>query len=145
MHKDFKIGMLLGLVLAMAGILWLSTRPSLTPAAGMLRSQDVTTSQGLAGSPEKFLDVEPITESSGEIQSDTTASRGTSPDVIVHEQPEKMGTQRFHIVRKDETLSAIAEAYYGSANKWQKIFQANRSRLKDPNRILPGTKLIIPD
>jgi len=145
MDKDFKIGMLLGLILAMAGILWLSTRPSLTPPAGLPDSRNFATLQGLGGSPENFSDTGPIAESSGRIQSAITTRRATSPDFAVHEQPEKIQTQRFHIVRKDETLSAIAEAYYGSENNWQKIFQANRSRLKDPDRIMPGTKLIIPD
>ncbi|MCJ7675216.1 MAG: LysM peptidoglycan-binding domain-containing protein [Sedimentisphaerales bacterium] len=153
MDKDFKIGMLLGLILAMAGILWLSTRPSLTPpdfgelsrAAGLPDSHNFAALQGPGGSPEKFADIEPIAESSGKTQSATTAGRTTAPDFGVHKQPENITTQRFHIVCKDETLSAISYRYYGSENNWQKIFQANRAQLKDPNRITPGTKLIIPD
>jgi LysM repeat protein len=153
MDKDFKIGMLLGLILAMAGILWLSTRPSLTPpdfgelsrAAGLPDSHNFAASQGLGGSLEKFADIEPIAESSGKGQLRTTNDQGTSPHLSLYEQPEKIKTQRFHIVRKDETLSAISYRYYGSENNWQKIFQANRAQLKDPNRIVPGTKLIIPD
>jgi len=138
--------MLLGLILAMAGILWLSTRPSLTPplSAEFLNSKSEILNSP-AGSPENFSDMEPIPERSGRIQSATTAGRTTAPDFGVHKQPESITTQRFHIVREDETLSAISQQYYGSANNWQKIFQANRSRLKDPNRITPGTKLIIPD
>jgi len=60
-------------------------------------------------------------------------------------QAEKIKTQRFHIVRKDQTLSAISRQYYGTANKWQKILDANRDILKDPGKIKPGMKLIIPD
>ena len=153
MHKDFKIGMLLGLVLAMAAILWLSTRPSLTPpdfdelsrAAGLADSHNFAALQGRGGSPEKFADIEPIAESSGKGQLRTTNDQTTSPHISLYKQPENITTQRFHIVREDDTLSAISQQYYGSANNWQRIFQANRSRLKDPNRIMPGTKLIIPD
>ncbi len=62
-----------------------------------------------------------------------------------YEQVEKIKTQKFHIVRKDQTLSAISQEYYGSATKWKKIFDANRDVIKDANKLQPGTKLIIPD
>jgi len=127
--------MLLGLILAMAGILWLSTRPSLTPppSAEFLNSKFKILNSSL-GSPS------PVTyDPNGELRAKSDESRETSDEGRI------IQTQRFHIVREDETLSAISQQYYGSANNWQKIFQANRSRLKDPNRISPGTKLIIPD
>jgi nucleoid-associated protein YgaU len=151
MHKDFKIGMLLGLILAMAGILWLSTRSSLTPPPS---------AESLGSARDKFVNSEPIPSASSGLDSRSSildarsfaADRassiqdpGTSLNLSLHEQAEKIKTSRFHIVHKDETLSAIADKYYGSANNWQKIFQANRSRLKDANIIMPGTKLIIPD
>ena len=60
-------------------------------------------------------------------------------------QAEKIKTQRFHIVRKDQTLSAISRIYYGSPNQWQKIVNANRDIIKDPDKIKSGMKLIIPD
>ncbi len=62
-----------------------------------------------------------------------------------YEQDEKIKTQKFHIVRKDQTLSAISKEYYGSVNKWKKIFDANRDVIKDANKLQPGMKLIIPD
>jgi LysM repeat protein len=148
MQRDFKVGMLLGLILAMAGILWLSTRPSLTPppSAEFLNSKSEILNSP-AGSPANFSDVGPAPDASrvvrgaSFVQDTQYAIRNTQHAT----RPENITTQRFHIVREDETLSAISQQYYGSANNWQKIFQANRSRLKDPNRITPGTKLIIPD
>jgi nucleoid-associated protein YgaU len=62
-----------------------------------------------------------------------------------YEQDEKIKTQKFHIVRKNQTLSAISQKYYGSANKWKKIFDANRDLIKNANKLQPGMKLIIPD
>ena len=38
MQKDLKIGMVLGLVLTIVAMLWLSTRPSLSTKARMLDS-----------------------------------------------------------------------------------------------------------
>lgn len=49
-----------------------------------------------------------------------------------------------HIVQKGDTLSKIADRYYGDATLYPKIFEANRDVLKDPNKIKPGQKLRIP-
>jgi len=48
-------------------------------------------------------------------------------------------------VLKNETLSAISQRHYGTPNQWRKIVEANRDTIKNPNKITPGTKLIIPD
>ena|SRR3990170_7933719 len=50
---------------------------------------------------------------------------------------------RVHTVQPKETLSSIAYQYYGVKN-WRKIYEANRERISDPNKIHPGMKLIIP-
>jgi len=52
--------------------------------------------------------------------------------------------ERFHVVEKGDTLSAIAKKYYGNANLYEKIFGANLDILHDPNKIKPGQKLRIP-
>jgi nucleoid-associated protein YgaU len=49
-----------------------------------------------------------------------------------------------HLVQSGDTLSKIAEKYYGDASLYTKIFQANRDVLSDPNKIRPGQKLRIP-
>jgi len=49
-----------------------------------------------------------------------------------------------HVVQSGDTLSKIAEKYYGDASLYPKIFQANRDVLSDPNKISPGQKLRIP-
>lgn len=51
---------------------------------------------------------------------------------------------QYHIVRKGDTLSKIAEQYYGDMTLYPKIFEANRDVLDDPNRIYPGQRLRIP-
>jgi nucleoid-associated protein YgaU len=52
---------------------------------------------------------------------------------------------RFVVVKKGDTLSAISLAVYGDANKYQKIFDANKPMLKDVNKIYPGQSLRIPE
>jgi len=52
--------------------------------------------------------------------------------------------KKTHKVVAGDTLSKIAKAYYGNANDYMKIFNANKDKLKDPDKIFPGQELIIP-
>lgn len=52
---------------------------------------------------------------------------------------------RFVVVKKGDTLSAISLAVYGSANQYNKIFEANKPMLKHPDKIYPGQSLRIPE
>lgn len=47
-------------------------------------------------------------------------------------------------VKAGDTLSKIAKSEYGDANSYQKIFDANKPMLSDPNKIYPGQQLRIP-
>jgi len=49
-----------------------------------------------------------------------------------------------YVVQSGDSLSKIAQRYYGDASLYDKIFQANRDVLKDPNKIQVGQKLRIP-
>ena len=50
---------------------------------------------------------------------------------------------RYTVVAGD-TLSHIAQRHYGKASRWPAIFEANRDKLSDPDRIFPGQVLRIP-
>jgi nucleoid-associated protein YgaU len=52
---------------------------------------------------------------------------------------------RFYTVKKGDTLSAISKEVYGDANKYNKIFEANKPMLSDVNKIYPGQTLRIPE
>ena len=171
MQKDLKIGLLLGLVLVISAMLWLATRPSLSPIARMsgppetknhFRSSSHTPNS--ASGRESFVPPnEPaINESNTEGASHITdfpppnleqarpaRSQGDDRDTLQnsaqYEQAEKIKTEKFHIVLKGQTLSSISQKYYGTAGKWKKIYDYNRNVIKDPNKLIPGTKLIIHD
>ncbi len=49
-----------------------------------------------------------------------------------------------YVVKQGDTLSKIAEEFYGDKMLYPKIFEANRDVLTDPNKIKPGQKLRIP-
>ena len=65
-----------------------------------------------------------------------SSSRPLSPP----EQPQ----EQWYTVTPGDSLSKIAKRFYGDANRWQKIFDANRDQIKDPDLIQPGQKLKIP-
>lgn len=128
MQKDLKIGMVLGLVLTIVAVLWLSTRPSLSTKARMLNSYNAGSRQESTEQPVLPLIAKVETEQSN------------VPDLTVRKEVEK----QIHTIREGETLSGISREYYGSENKWQKILAANRNVIRDANKLKPGTKLIIP-
>lgn len=52
--------------------------------------------------------------------------------------------EQTYTVVKGDTLSKIAKEYYGNANEYMKIFNANKDQLKDPDKIQVGQVLHIP-
>lgn len=53
-------------------------------------------------------------------------------------------TARTYTVSSGDTLSKIAKRFYNDGNEWQRIFNANRDVLSNPDRIVPGQHLRIP-
>ncbi len=51
---------------------------------------------------------------------------------------------KWHTVVSGDNLSKIAKAYYGDANKYPVIFEANKPMLSNPDKIYPGQLLRIP-
>ena len=59
-------------------------------------------------------------------------------------KPQNAPTLRIHKVVAGDTLGKIAKKYYGKAGDYMKIFEANKDKLKDPDKIFPGQDLVIP-
>jgi nucleoid-associated protein YgaU len=51
---------------------------------------------------------------------------------------------QYHSVVRGDTLGAIAKKFYGNANAYMKIFEANQPMLSHPDKIYPGQTLRIP-
>ena len=52
---------------------------------------------------------------------------------------------RRYTVKAGDSLSKISSQFYGDPNQYNRIFEANRDQLKDPNKIQPGQQLVIPE
>ena len=51
---------------------------------------------------------------------------------------------RTYTVQGGDSLSKISKQFYGDANKYMKIFEANKDKLADPDKIKAGQELVIP-
>ena len=47
-------------------------------------------------------------------------------------------------VKPGDSLSKIAKLVYGDSSDYMRIFEANKDRLNDPNKIKIGQELVIP-
>ena len=70
------------------------------------------------------------------------AGVGQVNDMMTVAQP--ADESQWHTVAKGDTLSAIAKKFYGNANDYPAIFEANKPMLKHPDKIYPGQLLRIP-
>jgi nucleoid-associated protein YgaU len=78
----------------------------------------------------KIKDIDPV-------YADLTADIAIDASLKVPEQT--------YTVAAGDSLSKIAKHFYGDANKYMKIFEANKDQLKNPDLIKPGQTLRIPD
>ena len=97
-----------------------------------------------------------------EIPSFYKPTRGTAPtssEALAQPEPESTeagmsasGTQQAavrydtYVVQKGDTLSTIAAKpeIYGHGSRWRRIYDANRNKLKSPDRVRAGMTLKIP-
>ena len=128
MPKDLKTGLVIGLVVVAAVVLWLSTRESLSIKSRMLRAES-------EAEPRYVADL-PIGDSAGHNE------KTVEQDGVESARP---AVPTIHVVRKGETLSEISYRYYGTVAEWQKILVANRTVIKDVKNLRPGMRLIIPE
>ena len=62
----------------------------------------------------------------------------------VQQQAQQPTTTREYVVQKGDTLGSISTREFGTAKKWESIYDANRDRLKSPTDLKIGKPLRIP-
>ncbi len=65
-------------------------------------------------------------------------------DIKMDNADAKAEAQKTYVVKSGDTLSKISKEMYGDANKYMNIFNANKDKLSDPDKINPGMELNIP-
>jgi nucleoid-associated protein YgaU len=75
-----------------------------------------------------------------------SADKGPAPKVspVGGVASETAKAEQTYTVVKGDTLSAIAKKFYGNANEYMRIFEANKNLLSDPDKIQVGQVLKIP-
>ncbi|HDS09951.1 MAG TPA: LysM peptidoglycan-binding domain-containing protein, partial [Firmicutes bacterium] len=53
-------------------------------------------------------------------------------------------SKKEYTVRKNDTLWKIAEKHLGSGHRWKYLYEFNKDKIKDANKLKPGMIIIIP-
>lgn len=99
----------------------------------------------LSGSVKTIFDKIRVVATAGNVEgiasiNDDALSVGEAVDVNIEVPVE----QQYYTVVSGDTLSGISKKVYSDANKYMKIFEANKPMLGHPDKIYPGQKLVIP-
>ncbi|MGG1612208.1 LysM peptidoglycan-binding domain-containing protein [Paenibacillus sp. FSL K6-2441] len=80
-----------------------------------------------------------------EMKVHTQADAGGAASTAKSTRPDTKKPAKTYVVKSGDTLSKIAKLELGDSSKWQQIYNANQKMIgKDPNRIKPGQKLVMP-
>jgi len=63
---------------------------------------------------------------------------------ILMEEPTTPVTGKAYTIKRGDTLSGLASRYYKDSGKWKLIYNANKKVIKNPDLLIPGTKIFIP-
>jgi NitT/TauT family transport system substrate-binding protein len=116
--------------------------PTLKGIGAMLQELGAKDPEARTARPEQFVDLAFIKEldNSGFID----RLYKTAP-VVVAEKPPRLPVKPVdYKIKSGDTLSALADWFYGNALKWQRIYQANRKVIVNPDYIYIGQKITIP-
>ncbi len=79
---------------------------------------------------------------------DLTADITVDPSIAPQKQAAAASgsgsSSQTYTVQSGDTLSKIAQQFYGNASQYNRIFEANRDKLQDANKIQVGQELVIP-
>jgi len=98
-------------------------------------NEGIVTISGDAATPEV---AEKAILIAGNIEGVNQVVNNTNQQQLESEQVE------YYLIQSGDTLSKIAKAYYGDAQAYNQIFEANREVIQDPDKIFVGQKIRIP-
>ncbi|MEX2672584.1 MAG: LysM peptidoglycan-binding domain-containing protein [Phycisphaeraceae bacterium] len=95
--------------------------------------------------PDELEYVEPREERRFEPEPVERTVTRESRQVTPEPEPRQTTAPVTHYVKENETLSKIADQYYGDPGYYEVIYEANRNAISNPNFVRPGVRLVIPD
>jgi nucleoid-associated protein YgaU len=94
-----------------------------------------------------YLVGKPPTEAEPPVEALITPLPPAPPTIVESEPPPKIEVPEKptkYVVKKGDSLWRIAGKVYGNPLKWPRIYRANKSKIKNPNRIYANQILVIP-
>lgn len=91
--------------------------------------------------------VQPALKKAVQVSEGTVQSQTRLPGTVVEPRvvPEvTMPAAVEYTVQKNDTLQKISKKFYDTYRRWNKIYEANKDKIKDPNHVKAGTVLTIP-
>jgi nucleoid-associated protein YgaU len=74
------------------------------------------------------------------------ASGGRTKQALLNHPPHQAEyLNQSYTVKAEDSLSKIAMEFYGNIKEWNKILEANKDQISNPNKIRVGQKLVIPN
>lgn len=78
----------------------------------------------------------------------TQTQEGTEPQIVQEEKQNlesdiKVSTKEYTI-QKNDSLWKIAEKELGSGHRWKYLYELNKDRIKNPNKLRVGSRITIP-
>ncbi|MFH1397176.1 MAG: OmpA family protein [Candidatus Omnitrophota bacterium] len=85
----------------------------------------------------------------GEVQAAVPEATKIEEGKFLVEEEKKVESEvkvstREYTVRPGDTLSKIAQEQLGGSHRWKYLYEVNKDRIKDPNKLKAGKKIIIP-
>lgn len=68
----------------------------------------------------------------------------TAPPPLTTTNEPAAAVRGLYTIKKGDTLIGLARRYYNDERKWKEIWTANRERIPNPNRIMPGLEIVLP-
>jgi nucleoid-associated protein YgaU len=136
MPNDAKLGMIVGvgLVIAIAVVFFRK--------GGATGETDPEPAAATATPPAAATAVHPVSPPTDPVYRGMT--RTVQARTAIRTGPAVVEGQR-HTVSAGETLFSLAQRYYKDERKFVDIYRVNQDKLESPDRLTPGTVLIIPN
>ena len=157
MRNELKIGIIVG-ILVVAGVIAILIEQGGDPAKDDKPDVSMTAppSEPMAAPPAPPAPIDPVTAVPDEVipepvepvvEVPAVVVEAPAPEPVVEEPVEDepdVREPRYHVVEKGQTLSEIAEVYYGQGKFWRVINEANKDIITNPDKLKVGWKLRIP-